>query len=142
IEFSQGLFEPKEPCIWAKDVTEKTTLWAEIGVPPKKKLMHALKQLTEASIRVYFLSEDEIIEFCHHMRGAKTNWVERAEFFLLDQNLIDELAEQLSLRSYWSLSICDHILYLAANESNFQSPVTLVNIWEWYQESLMENSAS
>lgn len=134
LEFSQGLFEPKEPTIWKKDVLGELLCWIETGVPDKKKLQHALRQHKQTRHLIYFYEPGHSEEFCHScLRGSNSNWVAPIEFFEIDGGFLTEAAALLSSRVKWEITIVDNIVYLVMNGTEFQTIVRPVNIWEQYQ---------
>ncbi|MGI6523738.1 MAG: YaeQ family protein [Bdellovibrionota bacterium] len=136
IEFTQGLFDPKQPAIWSKDFLGDPTLWIEVGNPEKKRLYHASCD-PQCLCRVYFFQNDQVNLFCHEcMRGAATNWVEKIEFYQIDNNFMQDLSETLEVRSNWEVTIIDGAVYLLIDGKEFHSAITTLNIWSHYQLSI------
>lgn len=136
IHFTEGISEPKEPTIEQRDEIGEVLLWVQIGAPEKRKLELSLKQHPHAEHRIYFYEPDDIQLFCHHLRGSKTNWVEKVLFYQLDPQLIASLTEHESSSPFWNLSFIDDRIYLSVDGVELESAITPIDIWSSFQESL------
>ena len=114
-QFSHGLFEPKEPTIWMKDILGDTLLWVQIGAPDKKKIETTLKAHSEAEHRIYFYDTAQISQFCHMLRGSKTNWVKDIQFFLIQPSILEALVPLERSSPSWNVTIIDDQLYLTCD---------------------------
>jgi uncharacterized protein YaeQ len=135
--FSQGLFEPKEPTIWQKDILGDTLLWVQIGTPDKKKLETTLRAHPIAEHRIYFYTSEQIAQFCHMLRGSKTNWVKDIQFYLIPGDLLEALVPLERSSPLWNVTIVDDELYLTCDDHELQSRISPVDIWAAYQKSLL-----
>ena len=140
--FSQGLFEPKEPTIWQKDILGDTLLWVQIGTPDKKKLEITLRAHPAAEHRIYFYASDQIAQFCHMLRGSKTNWVKDIQFYRISGDLLEALVPLERSSPLWNVTIVDDELYLTCDDHELQSRISPVDIWAAYQESLLLDEPS
>lgn len=141
--FSQGLFEPKEPTIWQRDILGDTLLWVQLGTPSKKKLETTLRAHPTAEHRIYFYESGQIAQFCHMLRGSKTNWVRDIQFYRIPSDLLESLVPLERSSPLWNVTIIDDELYLTCDGHELQSRIATVDIWEAYQESLLlEDPAS
>jgi uncharacterized protein YaeQ len=143
--FTQGLFEPKEPTIWKRDIIGGLELWIQLGVPDKKKLEHALREGGKtAEIAIYFWQNAQVNQFCHMLRGSKTNWVEAIKFYQFDEALLSELTAFQKSSPELTITFTDNRLYLGVDGNEFETEVMTVDIWAAYQESLLmdENGQS
>lgn len=152
--FSQGLYTPQEPAAWKKDLIGNVLTWVEVGEVEVKKLRLAIRHAAHSReiktlFRVYFFTHAQIQSFCSHLRGSKTNWIEGAEFFLLDETMLSTLALHSSIRSSWNLTISDNTIYLLYDGKELSAPLTPLNMWDEYQKHLtgiseyeIENSQS
>ena len=140
--FSQGLFEPKEPTIWHSDVLKEILLWVQVGVPERKKLEVSLKAHSQAEHRIYFYSPDQISEFCHMLRGSKTNWVKDIQFYLLPHHVLEALVPLERSSPEWNATIIDNQLYLTCDGVDVQGTITPVDIWDAYQGYLAHEAAA
>ncbi len=137
-EFSHGMFEPKEPTIWQRDILGNTLLWVQLGAPDKKKLEVTLKAHPEAEHRVYFYDPSQISQFCHMLRGSKTNWVKDIQFYLIPPSVLEALVPIERSSPLWNVTIIDDQLYLNCDGIELQAHLDTVDIWDAYQESLAE----
>jgi uncharacterized protein YaeQ len=134
--FTQGLFEPKEPTIWKKEITGEVLLWVQVGVPERRKLEVSLRSAPAAEHIIYFYEPQHIPAFCHMLRGSKTNWVKDIEFFRISDNLLESLIPLDHSSPTWQLTFVDQHLYLACDGTELEGDITPVDIWEEYQASL------
>jgi len=139
-EFTRGLFEPKEPTIWRRDVIGALLLWVQLGCPDRQKLQRALRE-SAGEVRVYFYEPGQVEALCHMLRGSTTNWVEPVRFYHLDPELLVALAEYPVSSSSWQATFVDGQLYLVVDGREYASSVEPVDIWARYQESLLTGSA-
>jgi uncharacterized protein YaeQ len=135
-EFSQGLFEPKDPTIWHKDVLGDTLLWVHVGSPDKKKIETTLRTHPQAEHRIYFYDTAQISQFCHMLRGSKTNWVKDIQFYLIPSAILEALVPLERSSPLWSVTIVDDEMYLTCDDSELQTRIATVDIWAAFQESL------
>ena len=135
--FPHGLFEPKEPTIWHKDILGETLLWVQLGVPDKKKLEVTLRASLQAEHRIYFYEENQSMQFCHMLRGSKTNWVKDVQFFQISPKLLEELVPLERSSPIWNVTFVDNQLYLNCDGAELQSAMIPLSIWDVYQESLL-----
>lgn len=136
-EFSRGLFEPKDPTIWQKDVLGDTLLWVQVGTPDKKKIETTLRAHPQAEHRIYFYEPDQIAQFCHMLRGSKTDWVKDIQFFLIPTPILEALVPLERSSPLWNATIVDDELYLTCDDTELQARISSVDIWAAYQDSLL-----
>lgn len=140
--FSGGLFEPKEPTIWHKDITGELLLWAQLGCPERKMLETALRSAPTAEHRIYFYEEQQIGDFCHMLRGSRSNWVEKIQFFMISPSLLEQLVPLERSSPSWNATFVDNRLYLNADGAELEGEILPVEIWEAFQESLLSSPES
>jgi uncharacterized protein YaeQ len=136
-EFSRGLFEPKDPTIWQRDIIGDTLLWVQVGTPDKKKLETTLRSHPKAEHRIYFYDPEQISQFCHTLRGSKTNWVKDIQFYLIPSHLLEALVPLERSSPLWNVTIVDDELYLTCDDTELQGRINVVEIWAAYQDSLL-----
>jgi uncharacterized protein YaeQ len=136
-EFSRGLFEPKDPTIWQKDILGDTLLWVQLGTPDRKKIETTLRAYPKAEHRIYFYEPGQISQFCHMLRGSKTNWVKDVQFFSIPPSILEALVPLERSSPLWNVTIVDDELYLTCDETELQARISSVDIWAAYQESLL-----
>lgn len=135
--FSHGLFEPKEPTIWHRDILGDTLLWVQVGVPDKKKIEVTLRAHPRAEHRIYFYDPAQIMHFCHLLRGSKTNWVRDIQFYQVPPSILEQLVPLARSSPVWNVTIVDNQLYLTCDGTELQSSIEPVDIWRSFQESLL-----
>lgn len=135
-EFSHGMFEPKEPTIWHRDVIGNTLLWVQLGAPDKKKIEITLRSQKDAEHRIYFYEPSQISQFCHMLRGSKTNWVKDIQFYLIPPALLEALVPLERSSPLWNVTIIDDEIFLTCDGTELQAHIESVDIWDAYQESL------
>jgi uncharacterized protein YaeQ len=140
--FSKGFFEPKEPTIWHQDVLKQILLWAQLGVPERKKLEVSLRANPQAEHRIYFYAPSQISDFCHMLRGSKTNWVKDIQFYLLPPHVLEALVPLERSSPEWNATIIDNQLYLTCDGTETQGTITPIDIWAEYQEYLARETAT
>lgn len=136
IEVTRGLSAPKDPSIWVRDALGTISLWVHVGVPEKRKLELSLKQNQTAEHRIYLSSHEEIQDFCHHLRGSTTNWVQHVLFYRIPTSLLHEIADTETSSPHWSVSFIDNHLYMSINGVDLESDIVPIDIWESFQNSL------
>jgi uncharacterized protein YaeQ len=134
--FSQGLFEPREPTIWKKDVTGEVLLWVQVGIPDRKKLEVSLRATPSAEHLIYFYKRSQIPQLCHMLRGSKTNWVKEIVFSTISEELIERLIPLQHSSPTWQATFVDNSLYLVADGTELSGEISPVDIWQEYQSSL------
>ena len=140
--FSHGLFEPKEPTIWQRDILGETLLWVQVGVPDRKKIEVTLRSHPQAEHRIYFYEPSQIMQFCHLLRGSKTNWVKDIQFFQISPRILEELVPLARSSPLWNVTIVDNQLYLTCDGTELQTSLDPVDIWQSFQESLLIDERS
>jgi len=140
LEFTQGLGEPGQPTFWARSVVGEILLWGQVGSLTKKKIQHTLKSDPRSQHRVYFYDRAQIHQFCHELRGSKTNWVEPVTFFQVDSGLLEGLVPLERSSPEWSITFVDDHMYLVVDGSEFETTITSLDIWAEYQAHLDESS--
>ena len=140
-EFSRGLFEPKDPTVWRKDVLGDTLLWIQVGTPDRKKIETTLRAYPHAEHRIYFYEPDQITQFCHMLRGSKTNWVKDVQFYLIPSTMLEALVPLERSSPSWDVTIVDDEVYLTCDGTEIQGRISPVDIWAAYQESLLSEES-
>jgi uncharacterized protein YaeQ len=139
--FTQGMFEPKEPAIWHRDVTGELLLWIEVGPVDKRKLEIALRNAPSAEHRIYFYSPEHTREFCRMLKGSKTNWVKTIQFYQIPPLFLDELTPLERSSPHWSMTFVDHRLYLTCDGHECECDLMPIDIWTQFQDFLDEEAA-
>jgi len=140
LTFCDATPNQKLPTMWLKDPIDTVLLWVHVDTPEKRKLELSLKQNPDAEHRVYFYEGAEIANFCHHLRGSKTNWVKDVQFYLIDTNVLQELETLEQTSPHWSVSFIDDRMYLTVDGRDFESTIETIDIWSAFQDSLLAES--
>lgn len=142
IEFTQKVSDPKQPTIVLTDEIGSVMQWIDVGAPEKRKLELSLKQNPSAEHRIYFYTADDVSQFCHHLRGSKTNWIETVSFYTIEAALIEQLITSETTSPHWIVSFIDDHLYISANDIELESDLHQIDIWQEFQSSLTEDGTS
>lgn len=141
LEFTRSIAEPKQPAVIKKDLLGEPVCWYEAGAPGKDKLSRALRSFPEADFAVYFYTQDNLNEFCHSLRGSRSNWVEKVRFYQIDPQFTAKLAEIKKSSSVWNVTIVDSSIYLVFDDIEFETAIPAVDIWREFQSSI-DNTGS
>jgi len=136
IYFTDNTLEPREATIEERDTIGTLNLWAQVGTPQKRMLELSLKQSPDAEHRVYFYRPDDVTTICHHLRGSKTNWVDKVLFYKIAPELLARLIEHDSSSPIWNLSFIDDRIYLTTGDLEVESELLQIDIWVAFQNSL------
>jgi len=133
---SDDALEAKNPTLYARDVSGEYLLWGHVGELHKKTLK-VIQRLDSSLVRFYFYTPHQIATFCHLMRGSKQDWVSQYEFFLFDEHQIAQLASSgFQRRNMLEIAFLEDTLYVTKDEKTVEAPVTRLDMWEQFQESL------
>ena len=136
LEFTQGLFDPKQPAIWKKDILDEPIYWIEVGNPEKKRLYHASCN-NDCRCRIYFYCQEQVDEFCHDcVRGTANSWINKIEFFYIDSNYEDVFEDGLPTRTNWEVTIIDGNVYFIIDGKELATTIQPLDIWSQYQLSI------
>jgi uncharacterized protein YaeQ len=135
-----GLFEPRDPAVSHQDAIGTYSLWIDIGAPERKKLEKALRLGPDVEFRIYFYNRAQIEEFAHHLKGSKSNWIERITFYVIEKDLLDRLSELESTSARWDFSCVEEDIYLSVDGHEFSTRIPTIDMWEEFQ-SLIGNIA-
>ncbi|MEY4700145.1 MAG: hypothetical protein RL326_332 [Pseudomonadota bacterium] len=135
--FTQEVSDPKEPTIVLKNTIGELLLWVHVGGIERRKLELSLKQHPRTPHSVYFFDEIQIHNFCHALRGSKSNWIEPVRFFLIDPEFLSQLASLERTSPSWVATFVDERLYLSIDGVDFESSLRSIDIWDEYQKQLL-----
>ena len=136
IEFTQGMFEEKEPTIWKRSLLGETELWLQVGLPERRKLERAMKHSPKGKFEIYFYDHEQAHEFCWMLRGSKENWVEPIFFYEINSSVLREMAEHEQSSSNWEVSFIDSAMYLHVDGRDYVSEITRMDIWDEFQHTI------
>jgi uncharacterized protein YaeQ len=141
-----------DPAIYLRNALGETEIWIEVGLPDRKKLELSLKHSPAAEHAIYLYRAEDIADFCHYLRGSKSNWVEGVQFYSLDPALLERLIESESSSPTWNISFIDNAIFLtvtgATNKGrlipqviDLESTIKPLDIWLEFQNTLAAESA-
>lgn len=136
LNFSEGLFQPKDPTIIKTSSIGELERWIEVGCPEREKIDRALRRNPDAEFRIYFYSAEQISAFCEYLRGSKTNWASRIKFFSLSPEALEALGANLSSSSRWTVTFADDHFYVASGGGDAEGRMTEIDIWSIFQETI------
>lgn len=139
--FSQGLFEPRDPTIWEKDVLGEVQAWVYVGVPETKVLETALRTWPSASFRIYFYQQDQVDRICYLMNGSRSPWLSRVTFYRLDAELLQALVPLHDSSPSWNVTFVDDEVYLSVQGHEFQSSLPALDMAREFQQWLTMQNA-
>ena len=129
------------PGLIAFDSLGIQTTWISVGCPSEKNVHRALKNTTLSDLRIYFYNDQQILEFCRYLRGAKENWAGRIRFWRLEETLLDQLEESAPTSEDWAITIVDASIYLTLNNLEFVSSISEIDIWQHFQGTIRNISS-
>lgn len=137
VEFTQGLYDLKQPTLIEKDSLGSLVQWIDVGGADAKKLERSLRTDPECKHSIYFETEEQITKFCHHLKGSKTNWIKSSEFYKWDQEFTTEIAEDFPARPIWQISFIDSSVYLDTGSKELTCLLEPLNMWAYFQETIL-----
>ena len=134
--FSQGLFNPREPTMWEKDIVGEVLSWNYVGVPDAKVLETALRTWPQAAFRLYFYEDGQVEKLCHAMRASRGTWLSRIGFYRFDPGFLEALLPFDSSSPLWTLTFVDNQVYLAFDDQEFESSLSVLDMSAEFQRWL------
>ena len=139
--FSQGLFEPREPTMWEKDLLGEVLSWIYVGVPEAKVLEAALRASPQTSFRIYFHEPGQVDRLCYLMKGSRSAWLSRIAFYQIDENFLQAVAPFDESSPSWTLTFVDGQVYLAIRDQEFESSLHHLDMGAEFQRWLQAQGA-
>jgi uncharacterized protein YaeQ len=124
IAFSNGLSDPDEPAISIRDLTGALRTWIDIGAPEAARLHRASK----ASPRVVVYTHKDPEQLASRLAREKIHRIEALELYALDREWIAALAERLTRRMAFTLTISEGHVYLSLGEETFSTVIGKVAV--------------
>lgn len=142
-----------DPAIYLRNALGETEVWIDVGLPDKRKLELSLKHSPKAEHVIYLYSSEDIANFCHYLRGSKSNWVQEVHFYSLDPALLERLIDTESSSPTWNISFIDNAIFLtvtgATNKGrlipeviDLESAIKPIDIWLEFQNTLVTEVAA
>lgn len=131
--FSQGLFEPNEPTIWAQDGAGKVQSWVQVGEMVPKKLERAVRSHDESKFAGYFYDNEQVESFAHSLKGSKSDGIASVQFYRLEQEKLNDLIEILALKNIWEVTVADPLLFVTTEDIELRFTIDPIDVWAVYQ---------
>jgi uncharacterized protein YaeQ len=139
--------KPSAPAIYLLNALGETEVWLEVGVPDKRKLELSLKHSPAADHAIYLYSFQDVADFCHYLRGSKSNWVQGVQFYTLPPSLLERLIDTESSSPTWNISFIDNAIFLTVTGAthkgrlipeviDIESAINPIDIWLEFQKTL------
>jgi len=124
IQFSRGIAEPDEPAVMVRDLTGALKVWIDIGAPDAARLHRASK----AAPRVVVYSHRDARTIQKALEGERIHRASELEIYLIDRELIAELAARLDRRMAVDLSVTDRHLFVTVGGETMSGAVERLTI--------------
>ena len=124
IAFSNGLSDPDEPAISIRDLTGTLQVWIDVGAPEAARLHRAGK----ASPRVVVYTHKDPEQLAGRLTGERIHRVEALELYSVDRALLAALAERLTRRMAFTLTISERHVYLSLGEETLSGVIQRIPI--------------
>ncbi|MEJ1965444.1 MAG: YaeQ family protein [Gammaproteobacteria bacterium] len=119
IAFSKGLFDPDEPALCIRDLTGALQTWIDVGAPEAARLHRASK----ASPRVVVYTHKDAEQLVARLTGEKIYRIEALELYALDRDWLTSLAERLTRRMAFTLTVSEQHVYLSLGEETLSAVI-------------------
>ncbi len=120
IEFSKGISTPDEPPVFVRDLTGRTRVWIDIGMPDAARIHRASK----AADRVVIYTHRDPKQLLAQWAGERIHKAEDVELYAVDRALVDALAAKLERRMQIGVTVTDRHLYLALGDEMIDGALT------------------
>ncbi|HEV7715764.1 MAG TPA: YaeQ family protein [Steroidobacteraceae bacterium] len=124
IAFSNGLSNPDEPAIAIRDLTGALQVWIDIGAPEASRLHRASK----AAPRVAIYTHKDADQLVSRLVREKIHRVEALELYAVDREWLAVLAERLTRRMAFTLTVSEQHVYLSLGEETFSTVIRRVPV--------------
>ena len=121
IAFSKGLSDTEEPAIAIRDLTGVMLAWIDIGTPEAPRLHKAAK----AARRVAVYAHRDVAAWLARLSGERVHRAEFIEIFEMDKALIAALAQRLTRRMDFDLSVAERTLYVSLGAETLSGPMEM-----------------
>lgn len=120
IAFSNGLADPDQPAIHIHDLTGALKAWIEVGTPDAARLHRAGK----AAPRVVVYAHKDAQQLAERLAGERIHRVDELKLYGIDRGWLASLAERLTRRMTFTLTVSERHMYLSLGEETFSSVIT------------------
>ena len=123
LQIAPPTHDPDAPSLFADDPTGRKSAWIAVDPEDASSIGHALRHNRGATVGVAFSDRAALERFLATTRGVKG--LETAEFLLVDEALLHELAGALDERRYdLAITVIEDHLYLQAGPRSFDGLFT------------------
>ena len=124
IAFSKGLSEPDEPAIAIRDLTGELQVWIDVGAPEAARLHRASK----AAPRVVVYAHKDADQLVAKLSGERIHRVAALELYAVDREWLASLAERLTRRMTFTLTVAAQHIYLSLGEETLSCVVERITV--------------
>jgi uncharacterized protein YaeQ len=124
IAFSNGLSDPDEPAISIRDLTGALQVWIDVGSPEAARLHRAGK----AAPRVVVYTHKDPEQLAARLTGERIHRVEALELYAVDRDWLAALAERLTRRMAFTLTVSERHVYLSLGEETLTCVIRQIPI--------------
>lgn len=114
LEFGKGV-SSDEPALWSHDLTGMLLHWVDVGTPSADRIHSASKQAQRVSI-ICHRNEDTL---AREMQKRKIHGADAVDVWLLDPDLVAQMADTLERDSRWTLVHTDGDINVTIDDRNF-----------------------
>ena len=122
--FSNGLSDPDDPAISIRDLTGALQVWIDVGAPEAARLHRAGK----ASPRVVVYTHKDPEQLAARLTRERIRRVEALELYAVDRALLAALAERLTRRMVFTLTVSERHVYLSLGEETLSGVIRQIPI--------------
>ena len=115
LEFSTGLYSPKDPTMWRKNVLEEILVWVDLGECDLERLLKVRRRWPEALVRQYVGNNEEEAVWHNQVSKHPVAATGTLECWRLDQSVIIALVGCLKLRNSWAINFVDGQVYVSVS---------------------------
>jgi uncharacterized protein YaeQ len=134
---NSNIADEREPHIINTSVIGDFTLWARCCTVDSRVLRRIVKNYPDCIVNIYFVNKSELFGFCNSLRGSKENWVENINFYLWEEEMLNQIVKYEKNRNLWNFTLLDtDTFFLQTNDFEVQSQLVKIDIWENFQHSL------
>lgn len=122
IAFSNGLSEPDAPAIAIRDLTGALQVWIDVGAPDAARLHRASK----AAPRVVVYTHKDADQLAARLAGERIHRMEALELYAVDREWLAVLAERLTRRMAFTLTVSEQHVYLSLGEETMSTVINRI----------------
>jgi len=122
IAFSNGLSEPDAPAIAIRDLTGALQVWIDVGAPDAARLHRASK----AAPRVVVYTHKDADQLAARLAGERIHRMEALELYAVDREWLAVLAERLTRRMAFTLTVSEQHVYLSLGEETMSAVINRI----------------